>query len=74
MAQIIEAIYSNGMLKILGDLPLEDQQRVRLTVEKLDDATARREAAVARFKAGVEQMSFRSRGPLPSRDELHDRA
>ncbi len=74
MAQIIEAIYTNGMLKILGDLSLEEQQHVLLTIEPLDDVEAKRKAAIARFKVGVERSSFQSQGPLPSRDDLHDRA
>lgn len=73
MAQVIEAIYTNGMLKLAGRLPLEEQQRVRLTIEPLDAAADQREAAVARFRAGVERMGFRSQGPLPSREEQHDR-
>jgi predicted DNA-binding antitoxin AbrB/MazE fold protein len=74
MAQVIEAIYTNGMLKVVGRLPLEEQQRVRLIIEPLDADDARRQAAVARFKAGVASSSFRSEGrPLPRRDELHDR-
>jgi transposase len=32
-----------------------------------------REAAFAEFLAGVESMNFRSTGPYPTRDELHDR-
>lgn len=74
MAQIIEAIYTNGTLKLIGSLPLADQQRVRLTVEPLDPAANQREAAIARFKAGVAKMDFHLKGPLPSRDELHDRS
>jgi len=73
MAQMIEAIYTNGMLKLAGSLPLEEQQRVRLTIEKLGTVVDRREAAISRFKAGVKAMGFRSLGPLPNRDELHDR-
>jgi len=31
------------------------------------------EAAIARLKAGIASMRFFSEGPLPSREELHDR-
>ena len=73
MTQKVEAIYSGGVLKPIRDLCLQDQQRVRLTVETIDEHLGDREAAVARLKAGIASMSFFSDGPLPSREELHDR-
>jgi hypothetical protein len=54
-------------------LPLRDNQRVRLTVETIDESNMDREAAVTRLKAGIASMRFFSEGPLPSREELHDR-
>ena len=73
MTQRIEAIYTDGILKPAGELLLRDKQRVRLTVETIDEPNGDREAAVARLKAGIESMRFFSEGPLPSREELHDR-
>jgi predicted DNA-binding antitoxin AbrB/MazE fold protein len=73
MTQTIEAVYSDGVLKPTGDLPLRDNQRVRLTVETIDEPKLDRQAAVARLKAGIADMRFFSEGPLPSREELHDR-
>lgn len=73
MTQKIEAIYIGGVLKPTGDLPLREKQRVRLTVETIDEPDRDREAAVARLKAGIASMRFFSEGPLPSREELHDR-
>jgi predicted DNA-binding antitoxin AbrB/MazE fold protein len=75
MAQVTEAIYSNGVLNPVEELALQEGQRVRLIVEPLDENTARtdRSAAFARLLAGIERMQFFSRGPLPTRDELHDR-
>ena len=73
MTQKIEAIYTDGILKPAGELPLRDKQRVRLTVETIDEPNGDREAAVARLKAGIASMRFFSEGPLPSREELHDR-
>jgi predicted DNA-binding antitoxin AbrB/MazE fold protein len=73
MTQKIEAIYTGGVLKPTGDLRLQDKQRVRLTVETIDEPDQDREAAVARLKAGIASMRFFSEGPLPSREELHDR-
>jgi len=54
-------------------LPLRDNQRVRLTVETIDETNMDREAAVSRLKAGIASMRFFSVGPLPIREELHDR-
>ena len=73
MTQKTEAIYTGGILKPTGDLTLRDKQRVRLTVETIDEPNVDREAAVARLKAGIASMRFFSEGALPSREELHDR-
>jgi len=73
MTQKVEAIYTDGVLKPTRELPLRDKQRVRLTVETIDETGIDREAAIARLKAGVASMRFFSVGPLPSREELHDR-
>src|SRR5216684_2340796 len=73
MTQTIEAIYTDGVLKPTAELPLRDNQRVRLTVETIDETNMDREAAVTRLKAGIASMRFFSEVPLPSREELHDR-
>ena len=75
MAQFIEAVYTNGVLKPQEELGLREAQRVRLIVEALDDDADRgdRPAALHRLLAGIEGMRFFSRESLPSRDELHDR-
>ena len=73
MTQKVEASYSGGVLKPTHDLSLRDQQRVRLTVETIDETLGDREAAVALLKAGIASMRFFSEGPLPSREKLHDR-
>ena len=73
MTQTVEAIYSGGVLKPARELPLRDGQRVRLTVETIDEPVTDREAAVARLRAGIASMPSFSEGPLPSREELHDR-
>ena len=74
MSQQIEAVYTDGVLKPARELPLRDQQRVRLTVEAIDDLPAGdREAAIARLKAGIVRMGFFSEGRLPSREELRER-
>jgi predicted DNA-binding antitoxin AbrB/MazE fold protein len=73
MTQKVEAIYTDGVLKPTRELPLRDKQRVRLTVETIDEPGTDREAAIARLKAGITSMHFFSEGPLPTREELHDR-
>lgn len=74
MTQNTEAVYSNGVLKPTRELGLHDQQRVRLIVEPIDEAPGDRDAALARLRAGIAGMQFFSKGPLPTREELHDRA
>jgi len=77
MTQTIEAIYTDGVLKPTGELTLRDNQRVRLSIETMDETidetSLDREAAVTRLKAGIASMRFFSEGSLPSREELHDR-
>jgi predicted DNA-binding antitoxin AbrB/MazE fold protein len=73
MPQKVDAIYTGGVLKPVPALALRDQERVRLTVETIDEPARDREAAIARLKAGIASMRFFSEGPLPSREELHDR-
>ena len=73
MTQTIEAIYTDGVLKPTAELILRDKQRVRLTVETINELNTDREAAIERLKAGIASMRFFSEGSLPSREELHDR-
>jgi predicted DNA-binding antitoxin AbrB/MazE fold protein len=77
MTQTIEAIYTDGVLKPTAEMPLRDNQRVRLSIEKIgetmDEINTDREAAVTRLKGGIASMRFFSEGPLPSREELLDR-
>jgi len=73
MTQKVEAVYTDGILKPTGELSLKDKQRVRLTVETIDEPAGDREAAIARLRAGIASMRFFSEGPLPSREEMHDR-
>lgn len=74
MKQVIEAIFSNGVLRPVHPLPLREDERVKITVESIDWPTAEERAqAIQRFNEGVERMKFRSNGPYPTRDELHER-
>jgi predicted DNA-binding antitoxin AbrB/MazE fold protein len=72
MIHKVDAIYTDGVLKPTSELSLKDNQRVRLTVETIDDPNRDRRAAISRLKAGIESMRFFSEGLLPSREELHD--
>jgi predicted DNA-binding antitoxin AbrB/MazE fold protein len=73
MRRTIEAIYTDGVLKPTVELPLRDNQPVRMTVETIDETINDREAAVARLKSGIASMGFFSEGALPGREELHNR-
>ena len=58
MTQRVDAIYTVGVLKPTRDLPLRDNQRVRLIVETIDEPAGDREAATVRLKAGIASMRF----------------
>ena len=73
MTRVTEAVYSQGVLKLDEDLGLHEAQRVRLIVETVDERPENRAAALARLRAGIATMQFFSQGPLPTREELHDR-
>ncbi|MCK4660392.1 MAG: antitoxin family protein [Phycisphaerae bacterium] len=74
MANVIEAIYSNGVLRPVDVLELPEQQRVRLTIEPIDAGPdVDREAALQRLMERLEKSTFSYGGPLPTRDELHER-
>ena len=73
MTRVTEAVYSQGVLKPAEDLGLREEQRVRLIVETVDETPKDRTEALAKLKAGIATMQFFSQGPLPSREELHDR-
>ena len=74
MTKVTEAIFTNGVLKPSEPLDLPDQQRVRLIVEPIDTPSeSDRARAMSELRAGIAGMGFRSTGPYPSRDELHER-
>lgn len=73
MTRVTEAIFTRGVLEPAEDLGLREGQRVRLIVEHLDERLEDRTEALARLTAGIAKMQFFSQGPLPSREELHDR-
>jgi predicted DNA-binding antitoxin AbrB/MazE fold protein len=73
MTRVTEAVFSHGVLRPADDLGLREEQRVRLIIEPLDDRPDSRATAVARLRAGIASMQFYSRGPLPTREDVHDR-
>lgn len=74
MTQVVEAIYTNGVLRPLTALALENEQRVRLQVETVEpSASVDRAAALQQLWTAMDRLNIRITGPLPSRDELHER-
>jgi len=77
MTQITEATFDGGVLRPKNALNLRQSERVRLIVQSLDAApapgTTARQQAMARLRAGIARMGFRSAAPYPTRDELHER-
>ncbi len=74
MTKVIEAIYSNGLLRPVETLDLPEEQRVRLIVQVIphNKRRARREA-FKRLRERIARSRFSYGGPLPTRDELHER-
>ena len=71
--QVTDAIYTGGVLRLLGSVSLNEAERVRLTIERTEQRDADRQLALERLRAGIEQMRFFLSGRLPPRYELHDR-
>ena len=69
----VDAIHTAGVLKPTRDLPLRENQRVRLIVQPIGELDQDRTAAIARLKAGIASMNFSSDGPLPTREQRHHR-
>jgi predicted DNA-binding antitoxin AbrB/MazE fold protein len=75
MPRVTEAIFSGGVLKPLTDLGLKESERVRIIVQPIARPNSGgRIAAMERLRRGIATMRFRSTGPLPTRDQLHDRS
>jgi predicted DNA-binding antitoxin AbrB/MazE fold protein len=72
-SQVTDAVYSGGVLRPLGEVSLQESERVRLIIERSDPRPQSRQLALERLGAGIAEMRFSLSGPLPGRDELHDR-
>jgi hypothetical protein len=58
----------------LKDLPFKKWDRVEVIVLSQEQAAEEeRQAALKRMRERAERMQFRSAGPYPTRDELHER-
>lgn len=74
MIQFAEAIYLEGVLKPVTPLTLVDNQRVKLIVEPVASLSPEeRQLAWQRIFEDIDRSQLRVEGPLPSREELHDR-
>ena len=66
-------IEKDGELHLEG-LPCVAGNRVEVIILVTDETTqAERDEALKRFNERADQMQFRSTGPYPTRDELHER-
>ena len=57
-SQVTDAIYSEGVLKPLGEISLRESERVRLIIECTEDMAKDRHAALERLRSGIAQMRF----------------
>lgn len=74
MVHMTKAIYADGVLKPEEKLDLPDQQRVQVIIQPTEEqADIDRTAALDRLFADVSRSEFFRAGPVPTRDELHDR-
>ncbi|MBI3407930.1 MAG: antitoxin family protein [Planctomycetes bacterium] len=74
MTTHVTATYVNGMLKPDQPLPLAEQDRVKLTIEPIEDWSP--EAAIAAWealKAQIRERPLHLGGKRYTRDELHER-
>jgi hypothetical protein len=79
LSKVMQAVKVETFVQTDGDLhlqglPCRQGNRVEVIVLITDEATeADREAALERFMARARASTFKSEGPYPSRDELHER-
>jgi len=74
MTQVTEAVYADGVLKPEGEVSLRANERVRLIILSLEPLEEDgRDIAITELQAAIGRSRFRSTGPLPGRDDLHER-
>lgn len=64
-SQVTDAIYSGGVLKPLGDVSLQESERVRLIIERKEPSEQSRQAALERLRVGIAQNGFLSDRTTP---------
>ena len=75
MTKIVDAIYAHGQFQPVESVELPEQQRVRLIIQTIDGRQPEdRASALRRLLEGLQASTLHYGGPLPSRDELHDRS
>ena len=73
MSQIITATVENGTLKPDRDLGLASGTKVRVTVERCDDAIAQAKVACDALDQLCDEIPIDSCGNRLTRDQLHER-
>lgn len=84
MKWTFDAIFEHGLLRPVSPQPFADRQRVRVTVEAEADAKGTNgaastngahvaPAAMTELIDALRRSPLRHGGPLPTRDELHER-
>jgi predicted DNA-binding antitoxin AbrB/MazE fold protein len=73
ICEVICATVEDGVLKPEQKLALEPGTRVRLIVDRWEDAKSQSRRAVEEFDKLCEEIAIESEEPLLTRDQLHER-
>jgi predicted DNA-binding antitoxin AbrB/MazE fold protein len=73
MKKVITATYEDGHLKLDTPLDLAPHQRVRVTIELLDETQIAGQEALDELDRLCEQFPIDSAGERLTRDQLHER-
>jgi len=73
MSITITGVVKNGVVVPSAPLPENAEVEIRLNEAPGAERTATRAAALDQFLALARSSPFRSAGPYPTRDELHER-
>jgi predicted DNA-binding antitoxin AbrB/MazE fold protein len=73
MSQVISAMFEDGVLKPEHALALVPGTRVRLIVDRWEDAKAQAVQASEELDRVCEEFPIESKEPRLTRDQLHDR-
>ena len=70
---IIPGYVKNGVVVPAAPLPEGAQVEIRVSAAPDASRETARAAALDQFLAGARSSSFRSTGPYPTRDDMHER-